>query len=230
MRPPKKSRLMNPSRRWTLTWPVLLQKKHDLKEEWCKNKLNRHLRTKIADLGREIESHAKTLCAQQWNNTCDEADRKMRTRSKCGLLKHLMADSDKPTRGGTQLLIERLVHEHTQDSGGFQAVLKTLGQKYLPLESEAIAWESKNPSYGGRPQEKLDEPFSEAEIQYALQQLNGRSAPGPDGIDNELLQNLYNKAIVIITKKINEAWETGTVPKEWRIVPRFRSSRNLENR
>ncbi|KAH8033331.1 hypothetical protein HPB51_010371 [Rhipicephalus microplus] len=81
----------------------LLQKKHDLNESWRKNKLNRHLRTKITDLGREIESHAKTLCAQQWNNTCDEADGKMRKRSKWGLLKHLMADSDKPTRGGTQL-------------------------------------------------------------------------------------------------------------------------------
>ncbi|KAH8039578.1 hypothetical protein HPB51_007778 [Rhipicephalus microplus] len=96
----------------------LLQKKHDLKKAWRKNKLNRHLRTKIADLGREIESHAKTLCAQQWNNTCDEADGKMRKGSKRGLLKHLMADSDKPTRGGTQLQIERLVHKHAQDSGG----------------------------------------------------------------------------------------------------------------
>ncbi|KAH8040463.1 hypothetical protein HPB51_010700 [Rhipicephalus microplus] len=114
----------------------LLEKEHDLKEAWRKNKLNRHLRTKIADLGREIESHAKTLCAQQWNNACDEADGKMRKGTKWGLLKHLMADSDKPTRGGTQLQIERLVHKHAQDSGGSQALLKTPGQKYLPLESK----------------------------------------------------------------------------------------------
>ncbi|KAH7942594.1 hypothetical protein HPB51_028530 [Rhipicephalus microplus] len=96
----------------------LLQKRHDLKEAWRKIKLNRYLRTKIADLGCEIESHAKTLCAQQWNNTCDEADGKMRRGSKWGLLRHLMADSDKHTRGGTQLQIERLVHKHAQDGGG----------------------------------------------------------------------------------------------------------------
>ncbi|KAH8026577.1 hypothetical protein HPB51_022038 [Rhipicephalus microplus] len=106
------------------------KKKHDLKEAWRKNKLNRHLRTKIADLSHEIESQAKTLCAQQWNNTCDEADGKLRRGSKWGLLKHLMADSDKPTRGGTQQQIERLVHKHAQDSGGSQAPLKMLGQKY----------------------------------------------------------------------------------------------------
>ncbi|KAH8032081.1 hypothetical protein HPB51_023065 [Rhipicephalus microplus] len=152
----------------------LLQKKHDLKEAWRKNKLNRHLRTKIAEFGREIESYAKTLCAQQWNNIWDEVDGKMRRGSKWGLLKHLMTDSDKPTRCGTQLLIERLVHKHAQDSGGFQALLKTLGQKYLPLESKAVAWENKNPSYGGRLQEKLDEPFSEAEIRAA--QLNTQEA------------------------------------------------------
>ncbi|KAH7964201.1 hypothetical protein HPB51_027563 [Rhipicephalus microplus] len=67
----------------------LLQKKHDLKETWRKNKLNRHLCTKIVDLGREIESHAKTLCAKHWNSTSDEADGKMRKGSKYGLLKHL---------------------------------------------------------------------------------------------------------------------------------------------
>ncbi|KAH8027822.1 hypothetical protein HPB51_010468 [Rhipicephalus microplus] len=62
----------------------LLQKRHGLKEAWRKNKLNRHLRTKIADLCREIESHAKTICAQQWNNTCDEADGKMRREANGG--------------------------------------------------------------------------------------------------------------------------------------------------
>ncbi|KAH6944623.1 hypothetical protein HPB50_004274 [Hyalomma asiaticum] len=93
----------------------LLQKKHDLKEAWNKNKLNRHLRAEIAELGREIESHAKKLCAQQWNNACDEADGKMRRGSKWGLLKHLMADSDKPTKGGAQLQIERLVPKHAKE-------------------------------------------------------------------------------------------------------------------
>ncbi|KAH6945783.1 hypothetical protein HPB50_009941 [Hyalomma asiaticum] len=87
----------------------LLQKKHDIKEAWNKNKLNRHLRAEIAELGHEIESHAKKLCAQQWNNACDEADGKMRRGSKWRLLKHLVADSDKPTKGGAQLQIERLV-------------------------------------------------------------------------------------------------------------------------
>ncbi|KAH7950662.1 hypothetical protein HPB51_028305 [Rhipicephalus microplus] len=74
----------------------LLQKKHDLKEAWRKNNLNRHLRTKIADLGREIESHAKTLCAQQWNNTCDEADGKIRKGSKWGCSNTLWRTATNP--------------------------------------------------------------------------------------------------------------------------------------
>ncbi|KAH6937765.1 hypothetical protein HPB50_004026 [Hyalomma asiaticum] len=94
----------------------LLQKKHDLKEAWNKNKLNRHLRAEIAELGREIESHAKKLCAQQWNNACDEADGKIRRGSKWGLLKHLMADSDKPTKGGAKLQIERAKAGHNTEA------------------------------------------------------------------------------------------------------------------
>ncbi|KAH7957834.1 hypothetical protein HPB52_023170 [Rhipicephalus sanguineus] len=117
----------------------LLQKKHDLKEAWSKNKLKRHVCAKIEELGREIESHAIKLCAQQWNNTCDEADGKMRRGSKWGLLKHLMADSDKPTRGGIQLQIEWLVQKHVKENGGPQALLETLAEKYLPLESKAVS-------------------------------------------------------------------------------------------
>ncbi|KAH8040856.1 hypothetical protein HPB51_013026 [Rhipicephalus microplus] len=167
----------------------LLQKKHDLKDAWHKNKLNRRLHTNIMDIGSEIESPTKTLSTQQWNNTCDEPNGKMRKGSKWGLLKHLMGDSDKPTRGGTQQQIERSVHKHAQEHGGSQALLTTLGEKYLPLERKAAAWENENPSYIGQPQKKVDEPFREAEIRYALQQLNGRSARESDGIDNKLLQN-----------------------------------------
>ncbi|KAL3244404.1 hypothetical protein MRX96_018752 [Rhipicephalus microplus] len=121
----------------------LLQKTHDLKEAWRKNKLYIHLCAKNVDLAVKWNFTPKRSAPSSWNNsTCDEADGKFRREANGGLLKHIMADSDKPTRGGTQLQIERLVHKHAQDSGGPQALLKTLGEKYIPLESKAVAWEN----------------------------------------------------------------------------------------
>ncbi|KAH6934577.1 hypothetical protein HPB50_025485 [Hyalomma asiaticum] len=115
-RPLRRSKRTRRYRPWTHL-AGLLQKRHDLKEAWKNNKLNRHLRASIARLNKEIEAYAKRPCAQQWDDVCEEADVKMCSGSKEGLLKPLMADSDKPSRSGAQLLMERLAHRHTREHG-----------------------------------------------------------------------------------------------------------------
>ncbi|KAH6920222.1 hypothetical protein HPB50_028790 [Hyalomma asiaticum] len=109
---------------------------------------------RIARLEMNVAGPAATVAPQcrnvdrpavtQWNNACDEAHGKMRRGSKWGLLKHLMADSDKTTKGGAQLQIERLVQKHAKENGGPQALFEMLSEKYLSLERKAVAWEKHN--------------------------------------------------------------------------------------
>ncbi|KAL1468287.1 hypothetical protein MTO96_041586 [Rhipicephalus appendiculatus] len=59
------------------------------------------------------------------------------------------------------------------------------------------------PEYRGEPAEELDAPVTKAEVVKVLQELNGRSAPGLDGISNRLLRNLDDKSIEKLAEEIN---------------------------
>lgn len=47
----------------------------------------------------------------------------------------------------------------------------------------------------------------------ALQDLNGRSASGPDGITN-----LDEGSIEFLTREINSRWKEGSFPEEWKLA------------
>lgn len=194
----------------------LLEAKNALRRRWEKQKLNRRLRSKLREINKKIEEHSRELSAQQWDEVCNEADGKMRRGSKWSLLKNLFADSNKPTKSNARIMLDRLVHLHTIEGTSPQDFANTLADIYLPTESKSVPWDDPACEYKGTPQRSLDRPFEVSEIVHALHGLNGRSAPGPDGLTNKLLRNLDNQAIQIITKKINEVWTAGRVPDEWR--------------
>ncbi|KAL1480565.1 hypothetical protein MTO96_034698, partial [Rhipicephalus appendiculatus] len=88
---------------------------------------------------------------------------------------------------------------------------KSLADRHLPAGPSGH--EDYPSEYRGEPSEELDAPVTKAEVVKVLQELNGRSAPGPDGISNRLLRNLDEKSIEKLTEEINGAWETGRVPE-----------------
>ncbi|XP_075556564.1 putative oxidoreductase SERP2049 [Dermacentor variabilis] len=53
------------------------------------------------------------------------------------------------------------------------------------------------------------------ETRHVLFNLNGRSTSGSGGVSDNLLRNLDDKAIEILTAEINEVWSSGQVPSEW---------------
>ncbi|KAH6948214.1 hypothetical protein HPB50_023188 [Hyalomma asiaticum] len=65
-------------------------------------------------------------------------------------------------------------------------------------------------------EDPLVSPFTSAEVRAVLTELNCRSAPGPDGITNKLIKNLADEDIDLLTKYINEVWESGAIPLQWR--------------
>lgn len=90
------------------------------------------------------------------------------------------------------------------------------------------------PSIRGEDAPKLDDPFSEADIREVLYNLNGRSAPGPDGLTNRVLRNLDDRSISTITKEINKVWEEGSVPDSWKqatvvLIPKPGKPPSLDN-
>lgn len=55
----------------------LIEAKQSILSKWKTQRLNRRLRKKVAELNRAIEDHYRVLCAQQWNEICNAADRQM---------------------------------------------------------------------------------------------------------------------------------------------------------
>lgn len=189
----------------------LLEAKKSILARWKTQRLNRRLRKRIAELNREIEAYSEELSKQKWNEICSSVDGQMRVGGKWNLLKQLLDDSQ--TKCNQRLAIDRLVHSQKRNGVSEAALLQELADRYLPLGPSEDA---DYPRYRGAAVEDLDAPFSESEIWEVLLELNGRSAPGPDGISNKLLRNLDGKSVAKLTEEINKIWETGLVPESWK--------------
>ncbi|XP_075550280.1 uncharacterized protein LOC142583674 [Dermacentor variabilis] len=189
----------------------LLEAKNSLTARWKTRKLNRHLRRRIAALNHEIEPHCKELGQQQWNEVCASVDGQMRAGGKWNLLKQLLDDSQ--SKRNHTLAINRLVHKLNSEGASMNEVMDEVARRYLPIRQTGP---EDYPAYGGKADKELDAPFSVSEVRATLQGLNGRSAPGPDGISNRLLRNLDEGSIELLTKEINDVWEAGIVPDAWK--------------
>ncbi|KAG0417941.1 hypothetical protein HPB47_005242, partial [Ixodes persulcatus] len=172
----------------------LLEAKKALLDRLKGQRLNRRLRKKIAELNRTIEDHCKSLTRQQRDEVCNSVDGQMRVGGKWNLLKHLHTS---PT-----LTPIRARLSETED-----AILDALTNRYLPIGTSSHA---DYPSYKGPPCLELNEPFTVNEISEVLQNLNGRSAPGPNGISNRALRNLEDGTFQFLTDEINRIWEQGS--------------------
>ncbi|KAM7293803.1 hypothetical protein ISCGN_023386 [Ixodes scapularis] len=168
----------------------LLEAKKALLDRWKGQRLNRRLRKKIAELNRTIEDHCQSLTRQQWDEVCNSVDGEMRVGGKWNLLKHLLNESN--SNSNQNRVISRVLHEARQ-SETEDALLDVLTNKYLPIGTS-----------------------SPADYPEVLQNLNGRSAPGPDGISNRALRNLEDGSIEFLTDEINRIWEQGSVPESWK--------------
>ncbi|KAH6947741.1 hypothetical protein HPB50_021113 [Hyalomma asiaticum] len=52
----------------------LIEAKNSVLSRWEKQRVNRRLRKKIAEINRTTEEHCQTFCKQQWNELCNEID------------------------------------------------------------------------------------------------------------------------------------------------------------
>ncbi|XP_065283174.1 uncharacterized protein [Dermacentor albipictus] len=202
----------------------LIEAKQSIKARWQKRRTNRSLRTKIAELNRQIEVHCRMLCTQQWNEACNEADGQMHKGKTWNMLRHLLDETK--TKGNQHNNLARTLHkaicEHGEDE-----VKWRLDAEYLPTTPT-----ERHPDYQGNESETLDQDHRTWEVRVALQDLNGRSAAGPDRVTNRALKNL-NEASTETLTNFYKCWQGGRLPKQWKaaktiLIPKQRYLEELE--
>nr|XP_050042883.1 uncharacterized protein LOC126540140 [Dermacentor andersoni] len=165
----------------------LIAAKQFILSRWKTQRTNRKLRKKVAELNREIESHSRVLCTQEWNEVCNAADGQMHCGKTWSMLRHLLDATTTKSHQHHNLakIIHRALTEHGEDE-----VKKRLDDKYPPVTPTET-----HPDYLGEANEWLDRDIEVWEVRVALHDLNSNSAAGPDRVTNRALKNLNEAAI-----------------------------------
>lgn len=204
----------------------MLEARRALQKRWKRQRHNRNLRKRIAALGREIEKYSRQLCTQQWHAICNEADGQLHKGRTWKLLRHLMDETK--SKDYQHHRLAQLMYTATKKLGE-EEVYKRLNERYLPdTPSEAHA------NYDGPPNPALDKDIEEWEVRKAAQDLNCKSAAGPDRVSNKALRNLSDEAITALTKYYNKCWQSGKLPKQWKtartiLIPKPNKPPGIEN-
>lgn len=173
----------------------LIEARQALQRCWHKNRNNRNLRKKAAEIGREIERYSRQLCTQQWHAICREADGQLHQSRTWKLLRHLLDNTN--SKSYQQHRLAQIMHCATKKLGK-EETCKRLNDKYLPSTPSESHGDYRGPS-----NPDLDRDIEEWEVRAALQNLNCESAAGPDGITNKALRNLGDGPIEALTEYFN---------------------------
>lgn len=179
----------------------LWEARDSLQEKWRGQRLNRNLRRRIARLDRDIEDHANRLARQQWESTCSSMEGQLGLRKAWNLLRCLLDPDSSKTLQRQNL--NKITHTY---NGTDEMQNRYIGTTTRETQED----------YTGKDNPTLDEEITEAEVRAEILRLRTESAPGPDGITNKTLRNLNDESIEAITRYMNECWERGEIPQQWK--------------
>ncbi|EEC09868.1 reverse transcriptase, putative [Ixodes scapularis] len=133
-----------------------------------------------------------------------------------------------PTKGEQQYKLSRIIHKAVAEHGEAE-VKRRLDAKYLPVSPK-----EKHPEYQGAENIEVDQDIEEWEVRNAMQDLNRRSASGPDRVSNKALRNLNDAAVTALTAYFNKCWRAGKLPRQWKqaktiLIPKPSKSPDIEN-
>ncbi|XP_077553406.1 uncharacterized protein LOC144168262 [Haemaphysalis longicornis] len=167
-----------------------------------------HMIKRVAELGRAIDKYSRELCAQQWHATCSEADGQLHQGRTWKLLRHLLDETK--SKGYHKHRLAQIMHT-TIKKLGQEETCKRLNERYLP----STPCENHD-RYHGPANPTFDRDIDESEVRAALQNLNRKSAAGPDCVTNKALRNLNDGAIAALMAYFNRFWRAGTLPRQWK--------------
>lgn len=198
--------------------------KRSLQARWKVQRHNRTLRRRIAKLNRDIEEYALQLCKSQWEETCNSMDSRVGFTKAWNLLRFLLDPEE--TKTAYRQNVNKIINVY---KGTHAELLHELRMRYTNPTRPVLHSE-----YKGTANECLDRPFSIAEVRAVLHRLNTKSSPGPDGVTNKTLRNLDDTSIEHLTVFLNECWEKGRIPRQWKtarivMIPKPGKRIQLEN-
>ncbi|KAH7977639.1 hypothetical protein HPB49_003112 [Dermacentor silvarum] len=106
----------------------LMEARNSLRRHWKRQRHNRKLRKRIAQLNRDIEHHSAVLCREQWHAVCQEADGQLHKGKTWRLLRHLL--NDQTTKEAQHYMLNKTIHKAVNGMGEAE-VQRRLDAKYL---------------------------------------------------------------------------------------------------
>ncbi|KAG0432656.1 hypothetical protein HPB47_020636 [Ixodes persulcatus] len=180
--------------------------RNGLHKSWKKQKHNRKLKLRIAELDRQIEDYANALTRQHWHQICDSLRESLGNAKTWHLLRHLLDPNNTKTEQRKNL--SRLLYQY---DGSTQTLLQNLRAIYIGHNPPTTLED-----YTGLPNADLDSPILESEVRAALHKIRTQSAPGENKINNKTLRNLDDASIQALTQLFSKCWEEGALPQEWK--------------
>ncbi|XP_049518462.1 uncharacterized protein LOC125943333 [Dermacentor silvarum] len=200
--------------------------RHSLTKRWKRQRCNRKLARRIAELNNEISEYVAKLSKENWLQVCDGLQGQLFVGKTWKLLRHLIDPAGSKT--ASNRLLTKVLNTYDGDSG---RLMKALEDQYFQAErgQHPISQE-----YTGPSNEDLDRLFTIPEMWTAIDESNKKSAPGRDAITYRLLANMSGRTAQSLLEHINKAWETSQLPPEWkeaevRFIPKLGKAPAIEN-
>ncbi|KAM7281273.1 hypothetical protein ISCGN_006480, partial [Ixodes scapularis] len=178
----------------------LWEARRGLTKRWRRQRHNRKLKLRIAQLTVDAATYAANLTGQNWNTLCDKLNGTLGTARTWSLLRHLIQPGQAKSERAKG--IYKLLHAtNLTDS----ECLTQLRQRYLPPPDTPRYADYTGPS-NNLPY--LNAPITDIEIRAALTDIRRNTSPGPDKIRYSLLYNLSYSDTTQLTMYLNEVWES----------------------
>lgn len=141
----------------------LWEARRGLTKRWRRQKLNRKLRLRIAEITEKANAYAKELYHNNWRTFCDSLRGTLSTKKTWNILRSLLDPST--TRTETNATLQRLAGEF---QGDHDQLIQELKQRYTG-ERKRDGNSLTSQEYTGTPNHELDAPITFAEVYAAAQ-------------------------------------------------------------
>lgn len=186
----------------------LWEARRGLTRRWKRQRLNRKLRRRIAQISQEAQEYAETLVRNNWRGFCERLSGTLGTAKTWSILRALIDPST--TRTQTFHRLHSLIHKYRDDPA---ALLKELEKRFIPTGTPP---QYPNYPHAEQSNEELDADITIEEVRVVLQDLRRNTAPGADRIRFSTLRNLSDSDLHHLTNLFNDHWRKGTLPQAWR--------------
>ncbi|KAM7297104.1 hypothetical protein ISCGN_022257 [Ixodes scapularis] len=170
------------------------------------------LRRRLDQATEEARQQAQNLAQERWQDLCNQFNGRMHLLQIWNMFRSWQGKSKRRT--GAQMVALRLDKSEEE-------IATMAGTTFFPQPNEKneTCYDHGDEARTAAPN---DTPFTLAELQAALDKANVRSTPGPDCVSFAELRNLPTEFKSKLLEWINDVWETGSVPDDWKeslVVP-----------